>query len=185
MRTLPARWTEPLRRRRSTCSRRSDSSCIRATTTRVVAEFARVLKPGGMLIWHGGNRDGVMARFLARDWWLDGRRDDDRPRALVRPAVGHSDGPLDVARPRGRRASASTGSASTRRRASPSCSRRHGLIVEQAFDGWTDRPLARSSRARCCSSPGRTRELSAVAAHVPRWLAFRRTPSGRRRQLMR
>jgi ubiquinone/menaquinone biosynthesis C-methylase UbiE len=36
---------------------------------RVIAEFARVLKPGGVLIWHGGNRDGVMARFLHRDWW--------------------------------------------------------------------------------------------------------------------
>jgi len=36
---------------------------------RVVREFARVLKPGGLLIWHGGSRDGVMARFLARDWW--------------------------------------------------------------------------------------------------------------------
>ena len=36
---------------------------------RVIAEFARVLKPGGTLVWHGGNRDGVMARFLSRDWW--------------------------------------------------------------------------------------------------------------------
>ena len=36
---------------------------------RVIAEFARVLKPDGVLVWHGGNRDGVMARFLQRDWW--------------------------------------------------------------------------------------------------------------------
>jgi ubiquinone/menaquinone biosynthesis C-methylase UbiE len=36
---------------------------------RVIAEFARVLAPGGVLVWHGGNRDGVMARFLHRDWW--------------------------------------------------------------------------------------------------------------------
>ncbi len=40
-----------------------------ADDARVIAEFARVLAPGGVLIWHGGNRDGVMARFLARDWW--------------------------------------------------------------------------------------------------------------------
>ncbi|HEU4989881.1 MAG TPA: methyltransferase domain-containing protein, partial [Gemmatimonadaceae bacterium] len=40
-----------------------------ADDAKVVAEFARVLKPGGTLIWHGGNRDGVMARFLSRDWW--------------------------------------------------------------------------------------------------------------------
>ena len=36
---------------------------------RVLAEFARVLAPGGILVWHGASRDGVMARFLARDWW--------------------------------------------------------------------------------------------------------------------
>ena len=36
---------------------------------RVIGEFARVLKPGGLLVWHGGSRDGVMARFLPRDWW--------------------------------------------------------------------------------------------------------------------
>src|SRR5262249_61310794 len=36
---------------------------------RVIAGFARMLKPGGVLVWHGGSRDGVMARFLERDWW--------------------------------------------------------------------------------------------------------------------
>jgi len=35
----------------------------------VVKEFARVLRPGGVLIWHGASRDGVMSRFLTRDWW--------------------------------------------------------------------------------------------------------------------
>ena len=29
----------------------------------------------------------------------------------------------------------------TRRRASPSCCLDAGLVVEEAFDGWTDRPL--------------------------------------------
>lgn len=36
---------------------------------RVIEEFARVLEPGGILLWHGGSRDGVMVRFLSRDWW--------------------------------------------------------------------------------------------------------------------
>ena len=40
-----------------------------ADDRRVLAEFARVLKPGGVLVWHGASRDGVMARFLDRDWW--------------------------------------------------------------------------------------------------------------------
>ncbi|HEX4470017.1 MAG TPA: methyltransferase domain-containing protein, partial [Gemmatimonadaceae bacterium] len=40
-----------------------------ADDQRVLGEFARVLAPGGTLVWHGGSRDGVMARFLDRDWW--------------------------------------------------------------------------------------------------------------------
>ena len=35
----------------------------------VIAEFARVLAPGGRLVWHGGSRDGVVARWVARDSW--------------------------------------------------------------------------------------------------------------------
>jgi SAM-dependent methyltransferase len=68
MRKLPARWTG-----------RFDAVLNLFTSfgfftepaddRRVIAEFARVLAPGGMLVWHGGNRDGVMARFLDRDWW--------------------------------------------------------------------------------------------------------------------
>jgi ubiquinone/menaquinone biosynthesis C-methylase UbiE len=37
---------------------------------RVIRGFARVLRPGGMLIWHGGSSDGLMSRFLARDSWI-------------------------------------------------------------------------------------------------------------------
>jgi ubiquinone/menaquinone biosynthesis C-methylase UbiE len=40
-----------------------------ADDQRVIDEFARVLAPGGVLVWHGGNRDGVMAKFIERDWW--------------------------------------------------------------------------------------------------------------------
>src|SRR5205814_7262616 len=36
---------------------------------RVMDAFARVLRPGGVLVWHGASRDGVAARFLGRDWW--------------------------------------------------------------------------------------------------------------------
>ena len=41
----------------------------RRDDARVLAECARVLKPGGVMIWQGGSRDGVMAKFLASDWW--------------------------------------------------------------------------------------------------------------------
>ncbi len=36
---------------------------------RVIREFARVLVPGGVLVWQGGSRDGVMAKFVPADWW--------------------------------------------------------------------------------------------------------------------
>ena len=68
MRKLPARWTG-----------RFDAVLNLFTSfgfftdprddARVITEFARVLKPGGVLLWHGGSRDGVMAGFLSRDWW--------------------------------------------------------------------------------------------------------------------
>lgn len=32
---------------------------------KVISEFARVLKPGGVLIWHGASRDGVAARIAS------------------------------------------------------------------------------------------------------------------------
>jgi ubiquinone/menaquinone biosynthesis C-methylase UbiE len=110
---------------------------------RVVREFARVLKPGGVLIWHGGNRDGVMARFLERDWWTS----DETLFAQEREFDPLS-GVLTVH--------------STWRRGTKKGAREHrlrlytptrlaelcadaGLVVEQAYDGFNDRPLRRSS----------------------------------------
>jgi SAM-dependent methyltransferase len=141
MRRLPARWTG-----------RFDAVVNLYTSfgfflmpsddERVVAEWARVLKPGGTLIWHGGNRDGVMRRFLARDWWLtaDGTM------------VGHErsfdalSGVLTVRSTwRGKR----TGGEREHRirlYTATHLSRlfaRHGLVVEAAYDGWTNRPLSR------------------------------------------
>ena len=40
-----------------------------ADDAKVIRECARVLKPGGLMIWQGGSRDGVIARFLESDWW--------------------------------------------------------------------------------------------------------------------
>jgi SAM-dependent methyltransferase len=143
MRYLPARWT-----------RRFDAVLNLFTSfgffllpsddDRVVAEWARVLKPGGMLIWHGGNRDGVMRRFLTRDWWL---ADGDT-------MIGHErsfdvlSGVLSVRSTwRGKRTS---GEREHRIRLYSATHlaelfAKHGLVIEAAFDGMTERPLTRRS----------------------------------------
>ncbi len=36
---------------------------------RVIAQVARVLKPGGVFVWQGGNRDALTSRFLRGDEW--------------------------------------------------------------------------------------------------------------------
>ena len=143
MRRLPARWT-----------RRFDAVLNLFTSfgffahpgddAKVIREFARVLKPGGTLIWHGASRDGVMARFQTRDWWSSA---DETLFAQERKFDPLS-GILSVT--------------STWRRGRETGVRRHGLrlytatrlaeicadaglVVEHAFDGFTGRPLRRSS----------------------------------------
>lgn len=111
---------------------------------RVIREFARVLAPGGTLVWHGGSRDGVMARFLSRDWWKasDGtiiahERSFD-PLSGILTVRSHWSGRRDAGERehRIRLYSAS--------RLAEIC-RQAGLIVEEAYDGWSDAPLTRRS----------------------------------------
>jgi SAM-dependent methyltransferase len=143
MRKMPARW-----------SKRFDAVLNLFTSfgffahpsddARVIREFARVLKPGGTLVWHGGSRDGVMARFLARDWWTS----PDGTLFAQEREFDSLSGVLTVH--------------STWRRSSKKGSREHrvrlytatrlaelcadaGLVVEQAYDGFNDRPLRRTS----------------------------------------
>ena len=143
MRKLPARWT-----------RRFDAVVNLFTSfgfftepaddRRVIAEFARVLKPGGLLVWHGGSRDGVVARFLARDWWQtkDGtvvahERSFD-PLSGVLTIRSTFRGPRRAGE-REHRIRLYTAT-----RLAELCAEA-GLVVEQAFDGWRDRPLRRTS----------------------------------------
>ena len=111
---------------------------------RVVAEFARVLKPGGLLVWHGGNRDGVMARFLARDWW----QTKDGTLVAQQRSFDPLSGFLTVRSVwRGRRRS---GEREHRIRLYTPTRLAElldgaGLIVETSHDGWTTRRLRRRS----------------------------------------
>ena len=143
MRKLPARWTD-----------RFDAVVNLFTSfgffvdprddATVIAEMARVLKPGGILVWHGGSRDGVMAKFLARDWWLA----DDGTMIGHQRAFDSLSGVLTVASTwSGRKGSGNREHRIrlyTATRLAELCATA-GLVVEQAFDGWRDRPLRRSS----------------------------------------
>jgi SAM-dependent methyltransferase len=115
-----------------------------ADDARSVAEFSRVLRPGGTLLWHGGNRDVIATRFAERDWW---KSDDDTMIAQEREFDPLS-GILTVR--------------TTWRATRKQVEREHrirlytatrlaelfaqnGLIVESALDGERDRPLDRRS----------------------------------------
>jgi SAM-dependent methyltransferase len=111
---------------------------------KVVHEFARVLKPGGVLLWHGGSRDGVVRAFIARDWWS----------ARDGTMIGHErtfdplSGVLTVRTTvKGKREAVEREHKIrlyTATRLAELCADA-GLIVEQAWDGWRERPLGRKS----------------------------------------
>jgi ubiquinone/menaquinone biosynthesis C-methylase UbiE len=112
---------------------------------RVIGEFARVLRPGGTLVWHGGSRDGLMARFLGRDSWITAnqttvsqeRRFDPLPGILTVRSTLNAPGRVPVERDHQIRIYTATRLAELCREA--------GLVVEGAFDGWATRPLRRTS----------------------------------------
>ena len=143
MRKMPARWT-----------RRFDAVLNLFTSfgffahpsddASVIGEFARVLKPGGMLVWHGGSRDGVMARFLARDWWTaaDGtlfaqEREFDPLSGVLTVHSTWRKGAKKGSREHRLRLYTAT-------RLAELCADA-GLVVEQAYDGFSDRPVRRNS----------------------------------------
>ena len=143
MRKLPARWTgrfDAVLNLFTSFGFFSDPS----DDARVIAEFARVLKPGGLLVWHGGNRDGVMARFLARDWW---ETEDGTLIAHDRSFDGLS-GILTVRTTW--RGSKRKGNREHRirlytpTRLAELCADA-GLVVERAYDGFRNRSLRRRS----------------------------------------
>ncbi len=115
-----------------------------ADDARVIAEFARALKPGGVLVWHGGNRDGVMARFLARDWWTteDGtlvahERSFDPLSGLLTIRSTFRGPNVSGEREHAIRLYTATRLAELMAQA--------GLIVEQCLDAFEARPLRRTS----------------------------------------
>jgi ubiquinone/menaquinone biosynthesis C-methylase UbiE len=115
-----------------------------ADDVRVIREFARVLRPNGVLVWHGGSRDGVMAKFLARDWW----KSDDGTMIAHERTFDPLSGILTIrSHWSGRKGSGEREHRIrlyTASRLAEIC-RTAGLIVEEAYDGWADAPLSRRS----------------------------------------
>lgn len=144
MRRLPARWNE-----------RFDAVINLFTSfgffldpgddERVMNEFARVLRPGGLLLWHGGSRDGVMARFLSRDWW----QTEDGTIVAHERSFDPLSGVLTIesswrgaARKKGERVHRIRLYTATRL---AELAAKAGLVVEEAWDGFDERPLTRTS----------------------------------------
>ena len=115
-----------------------------ADDARVIREFARVLRRGGMLVWHGASRDGVSARFLSRDWWRTSGGMMVAQERVFDPLSGVLT--VDSEQRRNGRTVARTSRIRlyTATRIAELC-RDAGLIVEEAYDDWSDRPLRRSS----------------------------------------
>ncbi|MBL0939634.1 MAG: class I SAM-dependent methyltransferase [Gemmatimonadaceae bacterium] len=110
----------------------------------VLEEFARVLKPGGVLVWHGGARDGVMAKFLTRDWWSAADGTVFGQERSFDPLSGFLEITSTWRGPQGH------GERSHRIRLYSASELAHrmrdvGLVVEAAFDSWQPRPLTRRS----------------------------------------
>ncbi|HVH38659.1 MAG TPA: class I SAM-dependent methyltransferase [Gemmatimonadaceae bacterium] len=111
---------------------------------RVIAECARVLKPGGVMVWQGGSRDGVMSKFLTRDWWTtaDGtiiaqeRSFDPLSGFLTIESTWRGKGGIEHREHRIRLYTASR---------LAELMLEAGLVVEQSWDSFSDRPLTRRS----------------------------------------
>jgi SAM-dependent methyltransferase len=107
-------------------------------------ELARVVAPGGTLVWQGASRDGVVSRFVARDWWVTSggatvaqdRRFDPLAGVLTVESRWSGEGAPSARVHRIRLYTAT--------RLAELCVDA-GLVVEAVCDGWRDRPLRRTS----------------------------------------
>lgn len=143
MRSLPVRW------------RRRFDAVVNLFTSfgffddarddaKVIRECARVLKPGGVMVWQGGSRDGVMARFVARDGWetSDGTiivqdRDFDPLTGFLTISSTWQGRKKTEHREHRIRLYTASRMAELMLEA--------GLVVEQSWESFTDKPLSRRS----------------------------------------
>jgi SAM-dependent methyltransferase len=143
MRALPAEWSG---RFDAVINLSTSFGFFRdpADDVAVVREFARVLRPNGLLLWHGASRDGVVSRFLARDWWTTADGTTIAQERSFDPLAGLLIVESRWSGPGGgitriHQLRLYTATRLTELFAAV------GLIVEEAWDGWRYRALRRTS----------------------------------------
>jgi ubiquinone/menaquinone biosynthesis C-methylase UbiE len=143
MRRLPARWTG---RFDAVVNLFTSFGFFQdpADDLRTISEFARVLRPGGILIWHGASRDGIMSGFLDRDWWrasngtmVAHERSFDPLSGVLTIRVDWSD--QTSSGERDHRIRLYTATYLTELLADV------GLVTTEAYDAWSEEPLTRAS----------------------------------------
>ena len=115
-----------------------------ADDQRAIREMARVLKPGGLLVWNGGNRDGVAAGLIKRDWWLTEAGTMVGQEREFDPLSGILSVHSTWRGPHGHGERSHRIRLYTPTRLAELCAAA-GLIVEAAYDGWDDRPVRRKT----------------------------------------
>jgi SAM-dependent methyltransferase len=129
--------------------------------------FARVLKPGGVLVWHGASRDGVLARFVARDWWVTSNGTMVAEERSFDPLSGVMTVHARWSGPSGGEERVHHVRLYTATRLAELCAAA-GLAVAGAWDGWRDRPLRRRSSEMLIVARKAAARNAARDAELPR-----------------
>lgn len=111
---------------------------------KVIAEFARVLAPGGRLVWYGGSRDGVVSRWVGRDSWTTKDGTTVAHDRAFDPVTGKITIQTIWRGPSGTGKNLHRIRLYTATRLAELCSEA-GLVVDAVYDGLEDRPLRRTS----------------------------------------
>lgn len=110
----------------------------------VIREFARVLAPGGRLVWYGGSRDGVVSRWVGRDSWTTTDGTAVAHDRAFDPVSGEITIQTIWRGPSGTGKRMHRIRLYTATRLAELCVDA-GLVVDAVYDGLEDRPLRRTS----------------------------------------